>query len=178
MGWRGNVARMGEMRKMRRDFLEDRDVNGRIILKWMLSNRVNWINLAKSRLCQHSNEVMDISEHLSDDIRGNLTGRPDIRYVAVQQICLCSVTVFTSETEGEVFQFRSCSDGSKCKGKCRNLILLVVLYGCETWSLTSREERRLTVFENRVLRRTFGPKRDEVTGEQEALGNSILTSFV
>ena len=40
----------------------------------------------------------------------------------------------------------------------------VVLYGCETWSLTLREERRLRVFENRVLRRVFGPKRDEVTG--------------
>ena len=39
------------------------------------------------------------------------------------------------------------------------------LYGCETWSLTLREERRLRVFESRVLRRVFGPKRDEVTGE-------------
>jgi hypothetical protein len=38
------------------------------------------------------------------------------------------------------------------------------LYGCETWSLTLREEHRLSVFENRVLRRIFGPKRDEVTG--------------
>jgi hypothetical protein len=44
------------------------------------------------------------------------------------------------------------------------IILPVVLYGCETWSLTLREERRLRVFENRVLRRLFGPKRDEVTG--------------
>ena len=43
--------------------------------------------------------------------------------------------------------------------------MLVVLYGCETWSLTLREEHRLAVFENRVLRRIFGPKRDEVTGE-------------
>ena len=41
----------------------------------------------------------------------------------------------------------------------------VVLYGCETWSLTLREERRLTVFENRVLRGIFGRKRDEVTGK-------------
>jgi hypothetical protein len=41
----------------------------------------------------------------------------------------------------------------------------VVLYGCETWSLTLREEHRLRVFENRVLRRIFGPKRDEVTGD-------------
>ena len=46
----------------------------------------------------------------------------------------------------------------------RNIILLVVLYGCETWSLTLREEHRLRVFENRVLR-MFGPERDGVTGE-------------
>jgi len=45
------------------------------------------------------------------------------------------------------------------------IILPVFLYGCETWSLTLREERRLRVFENRVLRRVFEPKRDEVTGE-------------
>jgi len=45
------------------------------------------------------------------------------------------------------------------------IILSVVLYGRETWSPTSREERRLRVFENRVLRRIFGPKRDEVTRE-------------
>jgi len=44
-------------------------------------------------------------------------------------------------------------------------ILPVVLYGCETWSLTLGEERRLTVFENRVFRRIFGPKREEVQGE-------------
>jgi len=46
----------------------------------------------------------------------------------------------------------------------RTIILPVVLYGCEIWSLTLREERRLRVFENRVLRRVFGRKRDEVTG--------------
>jgi hypothetical protein len=47
----------------------------------------------------------------------------------------------------------------------KTIILPVVLYGCETWSLTLREERRLRVLENRVLRRIFGPKRVEVTGE-------------
>ena len=47
----------------------------------------------------------------------------------------------------------------------RTIILPVVLHGCETWSLTLREERRLRVFENRMLRRVFGPKRDEVIGE-------------
>jgi hypothetical protein len=45
------------------------------------------------------------------------------------------------------------------------IILPVVLYGCETWSLTLREEHRLRLFENRVLRRIFGPKRDEVNEE-------------
>jgi hypothetical protein len=49
------------------------------------------------------------------------------------------------------------------KGKIyKTIILPVGLYGCETWSLTLREEHRLRVFENRVLRRMFGPKRDEV----------------
>jgi len=53
----------------------------------------------------------------------------------------------------------------------RTIILPVVLYGCEPWLLTLREERRLIVFENRVLRRIFGPKRDEVTGEWRKLHN-------
>jgi hypothetical protein len=48
------------------------------------------------------------------------------------------------------------------------------LYGCETWSVTLREEHRLRVFENRVLRRIFGPKRDEVTGEWRKLHNGEL----
>jgi hypothetical protein len=54
------------------------------------------------------------------------------------------------------------------------IILPVVLYGCETWSLTLREKHRLRVFENRVLRRIFGQKRDEVTGEWRKLHNEEL----
>jgi hypothetical protein len=50
----------------------------------------------------------------------------------------------------------------------------MVLYGCETWSLTLSEEHRLRVFENRVPRRIFGPKRDEVTGEWRKLHNEEL----
>ena len=57
------------------------------------------------------------------------------------------------------------------------LRLPVVLYGCETWLLTLREERRLKVFENRVLRRMFGPKRDEVTGEWKKLYNEELNDL-
>jgi hypothetical protein len=54
------------------------------------------------------------------------------------------------------------------------IILPVLLYGCEIWSLTVREEHRLRMFENRVLRRIFGPKRDEVMGEWRKLHNEEL----
>ena len=53
------------------------------------------------------------------------------------------------------------------------IIMPVALYGCETWSLILREERRLRVFENRVLRRVFKPKRDKVTGEWRKLHNEL-----
>jgi hypothetical protein len=53
----------------------------------------------------------------------------------------------------------------------RTIILPVVLYGYESWSFTLREERWLRVFENRVLRTIFGPKRDKVTGEWKKLHN-------
>jgi len=56
----------------------------------------------------------------------------------------------------------------------RTIILPVVLYGCETWSLTLREERRMRVFENRVLRKIFGPKRGKVTGEWRKVHNVEL----
>jgi hypothetical protein len=54
------------------------------------------------------------------------------------------------------------------------IIIPVVFYGCETWSLALREELRMRVFENRVLRRIFGPKRDEVTGEWRKMHNEEL----
>jgi hypothetical protein len=59
----------------------------------------------------------------------------------------------------------------------RTIILPVVLYGRETWSLTLREEQRLRVFENRVLRRIFGPKRDEATGDWKRLHNEELNGL-
>jgi hypothetical protein len=64
------------------------------------------------------------------------------------------------------------SKGTKIK-VYRTIIFPVVLYGCETWSLTVRDERRLRAFENRVLRRIFWPKWDEVSGE-----NYIMRSFM
>jgi hypothetical protein len=59
----------------------------------------------------------------------------------------------------------------------RTIILPVVLNGCETWSLTLREERRLRVFEKRVLRRIFRPKRDEVAGMWSKLHNEELNDL-
>ena len=59
----------------------------------------------------------------------------------------------------------------------RTIILSVVLYGCEIWSLTLREERNLRVFENMVLRRIFGPRRDEVTGDWRRLHNEELNDL-
>jgi hypothetical protein len=53
----------------------------------------------------------------------------------------------------------------------KNIIFPVILYECETWLLTLREDRRLRVFENEILRRIFGPKREKVTGEWIKLHN-------
>ena len=58
----------------------------------------------------------------------------------------------------------------------KTILLTVVLYGCETWSLTLREECRLRLFENKILRRIFGPKRDE-NGEWRRLHNEELHSL-
>ena len=59
----------------------------------------------------------------------------------------------------------------------RTIILHVVLYGSETWSLTLREKRRLRVFENSVLRRVFRPKTDEIIGEWRKLHNEGLSDL-
>ena len=59
----------------------------------------------------------------------------------------------------------------------RTIIVPVVLYGCEAWSLTLREERKPRVFEYMVLRRIFGPRRDEVTGEWRRLHNEELNDL-
>jgi hypothetical protein len=56
----------------------------------------------------------------------------------------------------------------------RTVMLPIIWYRCETWSLTLRDEHRLRMFENRVLRRIFGPKRDEVTGKKRKLHNEEL----
>jgi hypothetical protein len=89
--------------------------------------------------------------------------------------------VLNSKTiSGEDLRFLSSADNERFL--CNNIfniyyLLLLLLYGCETWSLTLREEHRLRVFENRMLRRVFGPKRDEVTGEWRKLHNEELSDL-
>ena len=68
-------------------------------------------------------------------------------------------------------------EGRQCTNVRVTIILPVVLYGCETWSLTLREERKLRMFENMALRRIFGPRRDEVTGEWRRLHNEELNDL-
>ena len=75
-----------------------------------------------------------------------------------------------------LLSFRLLSKNLKIK-IYRTIILPVVLYGCATWSLTLREERKLRVFENMVLRGIFGPRRDEVTGEWRRLHNKELNDL-
>jgi len=75
-----------------------------------------------------------------------------------------------------IFVFQLVSKNSKIK-IYRTIILPFVFSGCETWSLISRKERRLRVFENRVLRRIFGTKRDEVIGEWRKLLNEELNDL-
>jgi len=69
------------------------------------------------------------------------------------------------------------NDDDDNNNRYRIIILSLVLNGCESWSLTLREERRLRVFENRVLRKLFGPKRDEVTWEWRKLHNEQLNDL-
>jgi len=90
---------------------------------------------------------------------------------AVSQVRKCFLS-FGAETS--VFQVAI----QKFKDQIyRTIILPIVLYGCEIWSLTLQEERKPGVFENMVLRRIFGPRRDEVTGEWRRLYNEELNDL-
>ena len=87
----------------------------------------------------------------------------DIRRLAFSQCVSTYITILITKFDRVLLSSRLLSKNLKIK-IYRTIILPVVLYGCETWSLTLREERKLRVFENMVLRRIFETRRDEVTG--------------
>ena len=84
-----------------------------------------------------------------------------------------------SGAESFVFQvaFQNLKDQDIYIYVYKTIILPIVLYGCETWSLILREERKMRVFEHMVLRRIFGPRRDEVTEELRRLHNEELNDL-
>jgi hypothetical protein len=104
-------------------------------------------------------------------LSGNLkpTARP---YTEVDRAGFISVTLLSFGPEPSLSS--SAVKNLNITRIYKTTVLPVVLYGCEIWSVTLREEHRLRVFENRVLRRIFGPKRDEVTGEWRQLHSEEL----
>jgi uncharacterized protein (UPF0332 family) len=95
---------------------------------------------------KHLGTTLTSQNSVQEEIKSRLTAR-NACYYSVQNLLSSSLL------------------SKNIKNKIHNtIILLVVLYGCETWSHTFREEQRLRVLENRVLRRMFGPKRDDVKG--------------
>jgi hypothetical protein len=103
--------------------------------------------------------VAEIGEVIQEEIKSRLKSW-NACYHSVQD--LLSSSLLSKNTKIKIYRY------------IYIYILPVVLYGCETWSLTLREEHRLRVFENRVLRRIFGPYRNEVTGECRRLHNKEL----
>ena len=98
-----------------------------------------------------------------------ITNTNDIREEMKRRINMGNACYFSLE---KILLSRLLS--KKLKVKTYKTIILVVLYGCETWSLTVREEHRLRVFENKVLRKISGVKRDEITGEWRKLHTAEL----
>jgi len=118
------------------------------------------------KIDNNSIEAMEVFKYLGTTFTNQNSIREEIkRRLKLRNACYYSVQNLLSS--------RLWSKNLKIK-IYRTIILPVVLYGCETWSLTLKEERRLRVFENRVLRRVFGPKRDEVTRKWRKLHNEEL----
>ena len=99
-----------------------------------------------------------------------VTNTNDIREEIKRRINMGNACYFSFE---KILSSRLFSKKLKVK-TYKTIVIPVVLYGYETWSLTLREEHTLSVFENKVLRKTFGAKKDEITGEWRKLHNAEL----
>ena len=126
--------------------------------KYMITSRYQ--NVIKNQNILNGNSSFENVEQFrylgvtvtnSNDIREEIKGR-----INMGNACYYSLE--------KILSSRLLSKKLKVK-TYKTIILSVVLYGCETWSLTLREEHRLRVFENKVLRKIFGAKKDEITGE-------------
>jgi hypothetical protein len=123
----------------------------------------NVIRVIKSKKIRWAKQVARIT---GDKCIKNLVGKPKGKRPFGQRRCTL---------EDNIIMFSSRLLSKKLKTiTYKTIILPVVLYGCETWSLTIKEERRFKVFENRVLRRMFKPKRAEVAGGWRKLHNEEL----
>jgi hypothetical protein len=101
-------------------------------------------------------------------------GKVKVKRALVQALRLCTGRTAHRRSRGIALPFRD--HGTRRKIEIyKNIILLLVFCGCETWSLTLREELRLRMFKNRVLKRIFGPRGDKVTREWR---NYIMRSLV
>ena len=102
-----------------------------------------------------------------------VTNTNDIRDEIKRRINIGNACYYSHE---KILSSRLLSKKLKVK-TYKTIILPVVLYGCETWSLTLREKHRLRMFENKVLRKIFGAKKDEITGEWRKLHNAELQAL-
>ncbi|KAJ4425701.1 hypothetical protein ANN_27897 [Periplaneta americana] len=171
--WAGHVARMGESRNVYR-FLVGRPEGKR--------------PLGRPRRRWEDNIKMDLRENI---VRNGTIKIGDLSFEEVEKFKYLGATVTNLNDTREEIK-RRINMGNACYYSVEKLlsssllskslkvriyktvILPVLLYGCETWTLTLREEQRLRVFENKVLRKIFGAKREEVTGEWRKLHNAEL----
>ncbi|KAJ4448760.1 hypothetical protein ANN_00151 [Periplaneta americana] len=186
--WAGHVARMDESRDAYRVLV------GRPAGKRSLGRpRRRWEDNIKMDLREvgYDGEVTLIMSRDQNIVRNGTIKIGDLSFAEVEKFKYLGATVTNINETGEEIK-RRINMGNACYYSVekllsssllsknlkvriyKTLILPVVLYGCETWTLTLREEQRLRVFENKVLRKIFGAKRDEVTGEWRKLHNTEL----
>ncbi|KAJ4448530.1 hypothetical protein ANN_10548 [Periplaneta americana] len=175
--WAGHVARMGESRNAYRVLVgrpERKRPLGRPRRRWEDNIKMDlrevgyddrdWINLAQDRdqWRAYVRAATNLRLTAEDDVVQVVAAAHDLREISDYDYN--GQTVNAYDLLSKYLKVRI----------YKTVILPVVLYGCETWTLTLREEHRLRVFENKMLRKIFGAKRDEVTGEWRKLHNTEL----
>ena len=129
------------------------------MLCYWLNMKIDNSSIERVEECKYLGTTLTNKNSIQEEIKSRLKLR-NAWYYSVQNIL--SSSLLSKKLKIMIF---------------RTIILPVDLYGCETWSLTLREERRLRVFENMVLRRVFGPKTNELTGELRKLHNKELSDL-